>query len=367
MNIFYPDDSTDITVKSRGQDNNNIDRDNDYSCSHEVLKDTDSRGKERDWKGKKKRSLLMADHHAEVEDLAKKAERMYDCGNYLVFKMKDSRLKLYQAYFCKARLCPLCNWRRSLKIAFQNKKIIQTLNEREKVQWVFLTLTVRNVEGDELKNTMDQMTKAWNNFSRYAKFKKSIKGYFRALEVTRNWDKESEWYGTYHPHFHVLLAVPNGYFKKKDLYITQAEWTSMWQRAMKLDYTPIVHVAKVKPKRDSSDFVEIEEKMRKSIAEQNAIFEVSKYPVKDTDVIRGDEITPENVQTVKDLDKALAYKRLISYGGLLKEIHKELNLSDAEDGDLIHIDDESDEVANGAIDVMAYWHVGLNNYVLHKG
>lgn len=36
---------------------------------------------------------------------------------------------------------------------------------------------------------------------------------------------------------------------------------------------------------------------------------------------------------LKTLDKALAYKRLSSYGVLLKEIHKELNLGDAEDGD----------------------------------
>ncbi|MFC5603560.1 protein rep [Sporosarcina koreensis] len=329
-----------------------------------ILKDTRADGKERDWRGKKKRSLLMAKHHAAVEKLEKKAERMYDCGNYLVFKMKDGTLKLYQAYFCKARLCPMCNWRRSLKIAFQNKKIIQAVNEREKVQWVFLTLTVRNVEGDELKPTMDQMTKAWNRFAGYAKFKKSVKGYFRAMEVTRNWDKESEWYGTYHPHFHVLLCVPNGYFKKKDLYVKQDEWTSMWQKAMQIDYKPIVHVAKVKPKKESADFVEVEQEMRKTILEQNAIFEVSKYPVKDTDVIRGDEVTPENIQTVKDLDKALAYKRLISYGGLLKEIHKELQLDDSEDGDLIHVDEDADEVANGAVDVMAYWHVGLNNYVI---
>ncbi len=349
---LYPNDSMGIPDESREKRNTDI----------EILKDRDSRGKERDWKGKKNRSLLMADHH-EVAELTKKAERMYDCGNYLVFKLKDSRLKLYQAYFCKARLCPMCNWRRSLKIAFQNKKIIQTLNEREKVQWVFLTLTVRNVEGDELKNTMDQMTKAWNRFAGYAKFKKSVKGYFRAMEVTRNWDKKSDWYGTYHPHFHVLLAVPNSYFQAK-YYIKQSEWTSMWQRAMKLDYTPIVHVAKVKPKTESSDFVGIEEEIKKTIAEQNAIFEVSKYPVKDTDVIRGDKVTLENVQTVKDLDTALAYKRLISYGGLLKEIHKELNLDDAEDGDLIHIDEDNDEVANGAVDVMAYWHVGLNNYVI---
>lgn len=75
--------------------------------------------------------------------------------------------------------------------------------------------------------------------------------------------------------------------------------------------------------------MELEDEVKKSIAEQNAIFEVSKYPVKDTDVIRGNKVTPENIQTVKYLDKALTYKRLTSYGGLLKEIHKELQLSDA--------------------------------------
>ena len=333
-------------------------------ASTEMLKDLDSQGKERDWKGKKERSLLMAEHHVAVEGLEKKAERMQECGNVLKFKLMDNRLKLYQAYFCKARLCPMCNWRRSLKIAFQNKKIIAAVNEREKVRWIFLTLTVRNVEGHELKNTMDQMTQAFNRFTKYARFKKSIRGYFRAMEVTRNWDKESEWYGTYHPHFHVLLAVPSDYFGRN--YITHAEWTDMWQRAMKLTYMPIVHVQRVKPKKETTDFVELEDEVKKTIAEQKAIFEVSKYPVKDTDVIRGNQVTPDNIQTVKDLDKALAYKRLISYGGLLKEIHKELNLCDAEDGDLIHIDDDSDEVANGAIEVMAYWHVGLNNYVIRE-
>lgn len=360
----YPNDSTNRPVLSRGQNKDDSTNNRNASCPHELLSDKDSKGKKRDWQGKKQRSLLMAEHHAAVEGLEKKAERMQACGNVLNFKLTDNRLKLYQAYFCKARLCPMCNWRRSLKIAFQNKKIIAAVNEREKLQWVFLTLTVRNVEAHELKNTMDQMTQAFNRFTKYARFKKSVKGYFRAMEVTRNWDKESEWYGTYHPHFHVLLAVPTNYFAKN--YIRQDEWTDLWQRAMKLDYVPIVHVQRVKPKKDTTNFVELEDEVKKSIAEQNAIFEVSKYPVKDTDVIRGNQVTPENIQTVKDLDKALAYKRLISYGGLLKEIHKELNLDDAEDGDLIHIDDETDEIANGAVEVMAYWHVGLNNYVIMR-
>lgn len=195
-----------------------------------------------------------------------------------------------------------------------------------------------------------------------------MKGYFRAMEVTRNWDQESEWYGTYHPHFHVLLAVPNNYFGRN--YIKQSEWKDMWKRAMKIDYDPIVHVARVKQKKEVKTFEEVDSEIQqkmKLMTEVSAVYEVLKYPVKDTDVIRGNQMTDENLKTVKDLDAALAYKRLISYGGLLKDIRKELQLDDAEDGDLIHVDDsEDDEMANGAIDVMAYWHVGLNNYIVVK-
>ncbi|MBA4538033.1 protein rep [Bacillus aquiflavi] len=85
-----------------------------------------------------------------------------------------------------------------------------------------------------------------------------------------------------------------------------------------MDYKPIVHVARVKSKAESSNLVEVEQGLWKTILEQNAVFEVSKYPVKDTDVIRENEVTLENIQTVKDLNKVLAYKRLISYGWYLE-------------------------------------------------
>lgn len=331
----------------------------------EILCDISSNGKKRDWKNKKSRSLFMADHHAEIDGLQKKAARMYDCGNVLKFKAADGQLKLYQAYFCKARLCPMCNWRRSLKIAYQNKRIVQALNEREKVQWVFLTLTVKNVEAADLKNEMDKMTKSFNALTRYVRFAKSVKGYFRALEVTKNNDRTSKSFGTYHPHFHVLLAVPSNYYGVN--YIKQSDWATMWQKALKIDYKPIVYVQKVKPRETSLEPSDVETDISYQLAEQNAILEVSKYPVKDADILQDNTLSAANVETVKDLDTALAYKRLISYGGVLKELHKELNLEDAEDGDLIHIDENNDdEIANGALEVMAYWHVGLNNYVIKK-
>ncbi|HBO5902125.1 TPA: protein rep, partial [Pseudomonas aeruginosa] len=116
---------------------------------------------------------------------------------------------------------------------------------------------------------------------------------------------------------------------------------------------------------DSSELEKYEQDFKNAIKEQNAILEVSKYPVKDTDIIHGKEVTPENVETVLDLDNALAYKRLIGYGGLLKEVHQELNLDDGEDGDLVRVSEE-DEMANGIFEVTARWHIGIKKYVIEK-
>src|SRR5699024_11317677 len=70
----------------------------------------------------------------------------------------------------------------------------------------------------------------------------------------------------------------------------------------------------------------------------SAIDETAKYPVKDTDFMTDDE--EKNLKRLSDLEEGLHRKRLISYGGLLKEIHKKLNLDDKEEGDLIHTDDD---------------------------
>lgn len=331
---------------------------------YEILVDRNSEGKPRDWSGKKKRSLLMADHF-ETGGLDKKAERMTECANTLVFKKDNTRLRLFQTWFCKVRLCPMCNWRRSLKIAFQNKKVIEKANESENLRWLFLTLTIKNVEADELKDTLGEMTKAFNRLFKYKQVQKSVKGYFRALEVTRNTNPDSPSFGTYHPHFHVLIAVTPTYFRG-GYYIKQAEWANLWQKAAKLDYSPITHVTTVKAKKQPVDIEGVVQEVHTSISDSKAVFEVSKYPVKDVDVIgTGDKVTAEGVETVLALDNALAHKRLISYGGILKDIHAALNLDNAEDGDLIQVGEEDpDEIADAAFEVMAYWHVGLKQYLV---
>ena len=334
--------------------------------NYSILDDKTATGKKRDWRGKKVRSSLMAAHYEGLEKrtgapyYGKKAEKVCDCAECLAFRRDNEtgRLRLYQAYFCKVRLCPMCAWRRSLKIAYHNKLIVEEANRQYKPAWIFLTLTVKNVEGDHLKQTITDMMQGFRKLFQYKKVKSGTLGFFRALEITKNHEEN-----TYHPHFHVLIPVKRSYFTGKS-YIKQAEWTSLWKRAMKLDYTPIVHVQRVKGKK-GIDAEAIEKEVREAMEEQKAILEISKYPVKDTDVIRGNEVTEENLDTVYYLDGALASRRLIGYGGILKEIHQELNLTDAEDGDLIRIEEDEDEVANETFEVMAHWHVGIKNYIVN--
>ncbi|WP_187337679.1 protein rep, partial [Lactiplantibacillus plantarum] len=78
---------------------------------------------------------------------------------------------------------------------------------------------------------------------------KNLLGYLRSTEITVN-----EQDGSYNQHLHVLLFVKSSYFKNSNNYLAQAEWTGLWQRALKVDYEPVVHVQAVKAnKRKGTD------------------------------------------------------------------------------------------------------------------
>lgn len=167
------------------------------------------------------------------------------------------------------------------------------------MKWVFLTLTMKNVEGHELKNTMDQMTKVWNRFSGYAKFKQSVKGYFRAMEVTRNRKYTSENYGTYHPHFHVILAVNKSYFTSRD-YLKQDKWLEMWRECMDDLSITQVDIRKVRSSEKS---------------ENGAVLEVAKYSAKSNELYASQSI-------FEIFYRALKGRQLLTFNGLFKEYVK---------------------------------------------
>src|SRR5699024_10719954 len=150
---------------------------------------------------------------------------------------------------------------------------------------------------------------------------KNLVGFMRATEVTIN-NKDN----SYNQHMHVLVCVEPTYFKNTENYVNQKQWIQCWKKAMKLDYDPNVKVQMIRPKN----------KYKSDI--QSSIDETAKYAVNDTDVMTDDE--EKNLKRLCDLEQCLHRKRLNSYGGLVKEIHKKFNLDDTEEGDLIHTDED---------------------------
>src|SRR5699024_6444523 len=158
-----------------------------------------------------------------------------------------------------------------------------------------------------------------------------------ATEVTIN-NKDN----SYNQHMHVLVCVEPTYFKNTENYVNQKQWIQFWKKAMKLDYDPNVKVQMIRPKN----------KYKSDI--QSAIDETAKYCVKYTKYIIDDEV--KKLNHLSDLYEYIHCKRLISYGGLLKEIHKKLNIDDTEEGDLIHTDDDEIDDEDGFF-IIAMWNL----------
>ncbi len=165
----------------------------------------------------------------------KKASRVKDCANVLEYKQnkETGERKLYRVWFCKSRLCPMCNWRRAMKHGIQSQKVVsEVIRKKPTARWVFLTLTVKNVyDGEELAESLSDMSKGFNRMMKYKKIDKNLIGFMRATEVTVNNIDNS-----YNQHMHVLLCVENTYFKNTENYVNQTQWIKFWRRAMKLDY-----------------------------------------------------------------------------------------------------------------------------------
>ena len=314
-----------------------------------ILEDKTKDGKVRPWKEKK---LGNVAYYELLHILGfRKAERVGGCAEVLEFKVNEKTLdaKLFKVWFCKSPLCPMCNWRRAMKHSAQSQRIIaEVMRRKPKCRWLFLTLSVKNVyDGEDLDKSLREMTLGFNRLMKYKKVSQNLIGFMRATEVTVNKVDNS-----YNQHMHVLLCVESSYFRDTENYIPQKQWIGFWRKAMKLDYDPVAYIQIVRPKD------------KRKTAIESAIAETAKYPIKDTDYRTDDD--NKNIRRVRDLEIGLKKKRMIAYGGLLKQIHKQLNLDDVEDGDLVHVGDDEKEVSENAFSVVAYWNWERNNYFVRE-
>jgi plasmid rolling circle replication initiator protein Rep len=158
-------------------------------------------------------------------------------------------------------------------------------------RWLFVTLTVKNCQISELKETLTWMNKSWQRLTQLKAF--PAEGWLRSTEVTRGRD------GSAHPHFHCLLMVKPGYFGKN--YLKQSEWVEMWQRSLRIDYNPVLDVQAVKKGEQPMQLVP----------------ELLKYCVKESDLVVDREWFIE-------LTRQLHKMKAVVVGGVLRQYLREL-------------------------------------------
>lgn len=310
-----------------------------------VLDDEDSRGKKRKWKEYKTMNECLSNVYLDFDN--KKASRLADCCTQLAYNIDaDGKKHLHSANLCRIRLCPLCAWRRSLRLYSDAMKCIDYLNSQHNYQYLFVTLTVKNCNRDELVNTIDKLYSAVKKLDRRKEIS-AWAGWIRNLEVTHNIDVTSSSYDTYHPHFHQLVAVKGSYFTRGN-YISKRKLRSLWADCLGITDDDYRQSLQINIKRCYS-------------STPKQIAEVSKYASKASEYIIADDYNL-SVDTVRTLDDALRNRRLINYAKCFREAKQHLKITDIEQADLIHIDDDNSTSEEAKQLEIYWWYSGYRNY-----
>lgn len=176
----------------------------------EKLEDYSRTGKKRKWDKHKQDALKLADLYAQALKIypnlltAKRLEDLTLCAEQLEYLVDaDGNKKLYRTYFCRNRLCPMCQWRRSLKLFGQVSQITNYVSAKNAgVRYLFITLTQKNCVGSELGTEFDKINIAFKKLvdktkrvATATKFKQSMLGYIKSTEVTYN-SKTNTYHGS---------------------------------------------------------------------------------------------------------------------------------------------------------------------------
>lgn len=285
-----------------------------------------------------------------AERLYKRGDRIKTCLDYWEWDLyeKNKLMDLQKVNRCKNnRFCPNCKKFELAKFIHGYSKEFKSLIIKSYNPYL-LTLTVPNVKGEDLRETIDKINKTFNRFFKalsqpvgqgkhgFSERIMEFQGALKVLEITYN-----EIDNTFHPHLHCMmfsLDYPEFEFKKN----IPGAWSNKRQsynmnsimdiQVMKLWYMCYNKIRLTKKNYDSlsNNWYDLYMCDIREMDEQG-VYEVLKYTFKDTDV--------KNYYVFKTLVNSLENKRIRQGYGILRG----LKCEDIEEGDLQGIEEYLNE------------------------
>lgn len=221
---------------------------------------------------------------------------------------EPTRLELSHRRDCKAPICQLSARSRSRKL---RKKILAIIDRVQaahpKVTFVLLTVTTVNRPWAELPAMLDDQARGIDRFFKLPEVKRAFTGAIIASEIACRGTDSAPEAGA---HAHILLACHDDYFIREGAdirYLSQQRITVLFQRALRVDYRPIVWIERVKARDGSTGPASV----RKAVAE------LAKYVCKGADLVKktsaGLEADPH---VIRVLARTLHRRRMLRLTGV---------------------------------------------------
>ncbi|ARM84763.1 protein rep [Marinobacter salarius] len=183
----------------------------------------------------------VAGHFLADSNTLRDGMKILECANRFRTYSDEAYGTFFDTWYCKHRSCPICQWRKSLRYC---SRVHRTLDQNPFLlqdKWIYLTLTVRNCDVNDLRATIEHMNQAFRRLMNRDFWKRHVRGGIRFVEVTESFFGGGNLnYISTHPHFHCLLRVSPSMHGGVN-YISEMQWAEEWQQALQVHYLPIVN------------------------------------------------------------------------------------------------------------------------------
>lgn len=237
---------------------------------------------------------------------ARTLEAVKMCGDVVKYAIayddanKVKHKKLLYTETCKNRWCLRCMQRKALADALEIYTLANYLYTEKNYRFLFVTLTVPNCSGDDLRDTITRLNKGIDRLFKRAPYNTVFKAWITKVETTYNVKRKD-----YHPHLHVLVAVPRLYLKNSDTFISNEKLRKDWREVYKDDT-----ITQVDIKKASGD---TKRKRMKSV------LELAKYTAKPSHYLRDQKVFDTFFHAMKN-------RQSLRFCRELSELHKMYDL-----------------------------------------